>query len=724
MSANQINMSPEALAVQNTMIKRARGMKHIWLGPEHLLDALLSDSQFVEILGKQGVNIEMLSKDIAVFLEENHKDYMFNPLVPIQDFKTTQDLTSIYQTASSIADNDNSVVTSAHLFIAIMKQECDASAMLKFHGAKVEMLNEILENSPNKIPFAQDLVLMSKTTKFEPLVGREKEIDRMAQILLRKTKNNPVLVGEAGVGKTALVEGLAQKIAEKTAPLPLLGKKIYSIDLPGMVAGSRYRGDFEERLKKTVKMIQSDPDAIMFVDEIHQLVGSGGNGKSDTMDAADIIKPMLARGQLRCIGATTWNEWRSKIENDTALSRRFQRIEVGQPSAEESKLMLMGAKSRYEEHHKVKIDDAAIYESVDESILKIHDRSLPDKAFDALDEACSRVRLDGGVTVDTDAVKRAVALIARIPLEKQKEIELDKLFENVSKEVMGQNEAIKVVVDAVLSGKAGLNGAERPMASLMFQGPTGVGKTETAKLIAKEMHLEFLRIDMSEFSEKHAVARLIGAPPGYVGYEGGGQLTDAIFAKPNTLILFDEIEKAHPDVWPILLQIMDYGKLTDARGRAVHFSQCVVIMTTNTGAFEAQKAGIGFGSNLGGDLSEGLNALDKTFPPEFRGRLDGIVSFKGLNSDMIEKIVMKMIKEIEKNISKKNVTIEVSDSALKLIASESSNTKLGARAIRNIVQNRISRPLAPMLLFGSLSDGGICLVDALDGNIVLSKKED
>ncbi|MBT3222659.1 MAG: AAA domain-containing protein, partial [Proteobacteria bacterium] len=555
--------------------------------------------------------------------------------------------------------------------------------------------------------------------RIDPLIGREQEIQRAIHVLARRRKNNPLFIGDSGVGKTALAEGLAKAIYEKKVPELLHDVHIYALDMGAIMAGTRYRGDFEERLKAVMRALSDNDKAILFIDEIHVLVGAGAT-MGGTMDASNLLKPALASGELRCIGSSTYEDFRKSFDKDKALSRRFQAIELEEPSVDESIQILKGLQSHYEDFHQVNYTDGAVESCVKLSDRYVNDRRLPDKAIDVLDETGAAVRLAKGKQVDCEAVEEAIARIARIPPKSVSTEDRDKLKhleEDLQQVIFGQDEAIQLVVTAIKMSRAGIGNPRTPVGKFLFAGPTGVGKTELSRQLALSMGVEFHRFDMSEYMEKHSVARLIGAPPGYVGFEQGGLLTDAVHKTPHCVVVLDEIEKAHRDVYNILLQIMDHASLTDNNGRKTDFRNAVIILTTNAGAREASGRNVGFAAAPGTDRTEAV--LKDVFPPEFRNRLDAVVMFNSLPEEVILRIVDKFLLELEQQLSERDVSLSALDAARRFFMREGYKPEFGAREMSRVIQEHVKRPLADELLFGSLRDGGHAEVDYVDGQVVL-----
>ncbi len=569
--------------------------------------------------------------------------------------------------------------------------------------------------------YCVDLNEKARLGKVDPLIGRMAEVERCIQILCRRTKNNPLLVGDPGVGKTAIAEGLARKIIQHEVPEVLEGATIFSLDMGALLAGTRYRGDFEERIKQVIKELENHPNAILFVDEIHTVIGAGATS-GGAMDASNLLKPALASGTLRCMGSTTYKEFRQHFEKDRALVRRFQKIDVNEPTIDDTIKILKGLKVYYEEFHKLKYTNDAIKTAVDLSAKYITDRKLPDKAIDVIDEAgAGQMLLPEGKrkkVIGVKEIEAVVAKIARIPpksVSKTDTEALKELEKDLTRAVFGQDEAIKQLSSAMKMARAGLREGNKPIGSYLFSGPTGVGKTEAARQLASTLGIELLRFDMSEYMERHTVSRLIGAPPGYVGYDQGGQLTDAVDQHPHAVVLLDEIEKAHPDVYNILLQVMDNGTLTDSNGKKVDFRNVVLIMTTNAGAADAQKNTIGFGRGRADGEQE--EALKRLFTPEFRNRLDAVVAFKPLTQDIIRMVVQKFVLQLEAQLADRNITIETTDEAADWLAKNGFDELYGARPLARVIQEHIKKPLADDILFGKLSKGGHVKVVLKDGKI-------
>ena len=574
--------------------------------------------------------------------------------------------------------------------------------------------------------YCVDLNQKAEVGDIDPLIGRDHEVERCIQVLCRRRKNNPLLVGDPGVGKTAIAEGLARKVVSGETPEVLANTTIFSLDMGALLAGTRYRGDFEERLKAVVAELESHADAVLFIDEIHTVIGAGATS-GGAMDASNLLKPALQGGKLRTMGSTTYKEFRQHFEKDRALSRRFQKIDVNEPNVDDTIKILRGIKGYFEDHHNIKYTADAIKSAVELAARYITDRKLPDKAIDVIDEAGAAQHLLTSTkrrkTIGVKEIEAIVAKIARIPpknVTKDDAIVLKDLEASLKRVVFGQNDAIESLSSAIKLARAGLREPEKPIGSYLFAGPTGVGKTEVAKQLADNLGVELLRFDMSEYMEKHAVSRLIGAPPGYVGFDQGGQLTDGVDQHPHCVLLLDEIEKAHPDVYNVLLQVMDHGTLTDHNGRSVDFRNVIVIMTSNAGAAEQAKAAIGFGR----DRREGEDtaAIERTFTPEFRNRLDAVISFSPLPKDTILQVVEKFVLQLEAQLMDRHVAIEMTDEAASWLADKGYDDKMGARPLSRVIQEHIKKPLAEELLFGKLSKGGLVLVSVKDNKIKLDLK--
>jgi ATP-dependent Clp protease ATP-binding subunit ClpA len=717
--------------------QEARESRHEYLTVEHMLLALLDNASALSILSACGADVAALEKDIRKVLDDTV------PLLDEEDNRDTQPTIgfqrvlqrALYHVQSAGKDE----VLGANVLVAIFSEKDSYANYLlnRYDVSRLDVVNYISHGisrlDKGAAPQADDSVLESaedaadkKSSALErftanlnqraredlidPLIGREREIERTVQVLCRRRKNNPLFVGEAGVGKTAMAEGLALRIVKGEVPEILADSTIYALDLGSLLAGTKYRGDFEKRLKAVVKELQEIPDAILFIDEIHTIIGAGA-ASGGVMDASNLIKPVLASGELRCIGSTTFQEFRGVFEKDRALARRFQKIDITEPSVTETIEILRGLKSRFEKHHHVEYSDEALRAAAELSARHINDRHLPDKAIDVIDEAGARQRLlpegDRKQLLDEHDIEEIVAHMARIPAKQVSVSDRDAL-RNLERDlklvVFGQDEAIGALAAAIKMTRAGLGDEEKPIGSFLFAGPTGVGKTEVTRQLALTMGIELIRFDMSEYMEAHSVSRLVGAPPGYVGFDQGGLLTEAVTRNPHAVLLLDEIEKAHPDIFNILLQVMDHGKLTDANGREADFRNVILVMTTNAGAAQSARRSIGFSEQ--DHSSDAIEVIRKAFAPEFRNRLDAIINFKSLDKPVILMVVDKFILELEEQLALKGVSIAVSRAAREWLAERGFDPKMGARPMKRVIQEQIKRPLADDLLFGELAEGG------------------
>ncbi|MCC5797272.1 MAG: ATP-dependent Clp protease ATP-binding subunit ClpA [Methylophaga sp.] len=724
----------------------ARQRAHEFLTVEHLLLALLENGQALAVLKACEVDIAQLRQDLTDFLADNL------PTLPEDTERETQPTLAfqriLQRAVMHVQSSGGNEVTGANVLVSIFsEQQSQAVYLLQkqdvtrldvvnaiSHGGtqsvvdetkeeKVETDEEGAERKSALAQFATNLNAEAKLGRIDPLIGRALEIERTLQVLCRRRKNNPLFVGEAGVGKTALAEGLAKRIVSGDVPEVLENAVVYSLDMGALVAGTKYRGDFEKRLKALLKEIKQQPESILFIDEIHTVIGAGSAGNS-AMDAANLLKPLLASGELKCIGSTTYQEYRGIFEHDRALARRFQKIDVPEPSVAETIEILKGLKPGLEKHHNVRYSNAAIEQAAELAARHINDRYLPDKAIDVLDEVGAAQRIlpksRRKKMIGVNDVQAIVAKIARIPEKTVSSADKDnlrKLEQNLKHVIFGQDEAIAALSSAIKMARSGLGHPEKPTGAFLFAGPTGVGKTEVTRQLAHILGVELIRFDMSEYMEPHTVSRLIGAPPGYVGYDQGGLLTDAVIKQPHAVLLLDEIEKAHPDVFNLLLQVMDHGTLTDNNGRKADFRHIVLVMTSNAGAHDMDKASIGFTSER--NQSDGMEALKRTFTPEFRNRLDGIIQFKPLTRDAILRVADKAVLELEMLLQDKHVTIEIDNAAREWLAEHGYDVQMGARPMARLVQERIKRPLADELLFGRLSEGGHVNVTLKDGELVL-----
>lgn len=731
-------LSKELEFTLNLAFKEAREKRHEFMTVEHLLLALLDNPAATEVLRACGADLQLLKRDLISFLDET------TPILPMQDSRETQPTLGfqrvLQRAVFHVQSSGKKEVTGANVLVAIYsEQESQAVYFLnKLNVSRLDVVNYIshgiskiageqndelltgsteeggegTEAGPRKPleSFATNLNEMAKRGKIDPLVGRREEIERTVQILCRRRKNNPLFVGEAGVGKTALAEGLARMIVDGEVPEILKDATIYSLDLGALVAGTKYRGDFEKRLKGVLSQLKKEAGSILFIDEIHTIIGAGA-ASGGVMDASNLIKPMLASGELKCIGSTTYQEYRGIFEKDRALARRFQKIDVREPTVEETVQILRGLKSVFEAHHNVRYSPKALRAAAELSERYINDRHLPDKAIDVIDEAGANQRMQPPSkrkkTIGTGDIESIVAKIARIPPKSISSSDKDKLrtlSRDLKMVVFGQDEPIEALASAIKMSRSGLGNEQKPIGSFLFSGPTGVGKTEVSRQLALTLGIELIRFDMSEYMERHTVSRLIGAPPGYVGFDQGGLLTDSILKHPHSVLLLDEVEKAHPEVFNLLLQVMDHGTLTDNNGRKADFRSVIIIMTTNAGAQEMDRPSIGFTAQ--DNSSDGMEAIKRLFSPEFRNRLDAIIQFKPLAPTVVAQVVNKFIYELEAQLTDRNVTIDVDEAARLWLAEKGYDPKMGARPMARVVQEFIKRPLADELLFGRLIGGG------------------
>lgn len=735
----------------------ARQQRHEFITVEHLLLALLDNPSAAEVLRACSANIDDLRKSLSNFIADNTPQVSGTEEV---DTQPTLGFQRVIQRAImhvQSTGNGKKEVTGANVLVAIFGEK-DSHAVYYLHQqgvTRLDVVNFIAHGIKKSDPpeavkggestqseqeegsasseknekaspleqFTQNLNQAAKDGKIDPLIGREYEVERTIQILCRRRKNNPLLVGEAGVGKTAIAEGLAWRITQGDVPEILSEAIVYSLDMGALLAGTKYRGDFEQRLKGVIKSLQGKPNAILFIDEIHTLIGAGA-ASGGTLDASNLLKPALSSGQLKCIGATTFTEYRGIFEKDAALSRRFQKVDVVEPTVPETVDILKGLKSRFEEHHNVKYAMAALQAAAELSAKYINDRHLPDKAIDVIDEAGAAQRIlvasKRKKTIGKAEIEDIVAKIARIPpanVSNDDRSKLQTIERDLKSVVFGQDKALEVLASAVKMARSGLGKADKPIGAFLFSGPTGVGKTEAAKQLAYIMGIELIRFDMSEYMERHAVSRLIGAPPGYVGFDQGGLLTEAVTKKPHCVLLLDEIEKAHPDIFNVLLQVMDHGTLTDNNGRKADFRNVVLIMTTNAGAETMNKATIGFTNpRAAGDE---MGDIKRLFTPEFRNRLDAIVGFKALDENVIMRVVDKFLLQLETQLAEKKVDVTFTDTLRKHLAKKGFDPLMGARPMQRLIQDTIRKALADELLFGRLTDGGRLTVDIDDKEEVL-----
>ncbi|ANB91600.1 hypothetical protein MOVS_05965 [Moraxella ovis] len=708
--------------------------RHEFITVEHLLLGLINDQAVKDMLDDFGVDVNELSDALKIYLS----DYVPKTADDNARVKPTKSCERVLQRAiwHHQSSGIERPIDCMDVLVGIFSEK-DSQALYLLQArevSKLRVLRYISHNkkdevessqtpSENKEPaksknpleeFATNLNKRAKKGRIDPLIGRDAEIERTAQVLCRRRKNNPLLVGEAGVGKTAIAEGLAWLIVNGRAPKPLADTVIYSLEVGSLVAGTKFRGDFENRMKALLEALKEQPNAVLFIDEIHTMIGAGSTMNS-SMDMSNLIKPALSNGELRCIGSTTFNEYRQIFEKDHALSRRFQKIDVVEPSVTDTVGILEGLKERYEKHHHVQYTDEALEAAAALSARYIQDRLLPDKAIDVMDEAGARTRLvqaakddEAATVIDVPAIEEVVAKIARIPpksVSKDDKDTLKNLERNIKHVIFGQDEAIEALSDAIKLARAGLKPTDKPIGVFMFAGPTGVGKTEVCKQLAFALGVEFVRFDMSEYMEAHTASRLIGSPPGYVGFDQGGLLTEKIHKHPHSVLLLDEIEKAHPDVFNLLLQVMDHGTLTDNNGRSVSFRQVILIMTTNVGAESISRASMGFTHQ--DHSADNADALKRTFTPEFRNRLDAIVNFAPLDESVITSVVDKFIIELQAQLDDKNVVIEIDGEARAYLAKKGYDKLMGARPMGRLIQNEIKKVLAEMILFGELVDGGV-----------------
>lgn len=734
----------------NGAFSRAREKRHEFMTVEHLLLALLDNNAARETLKACQTDIEQLKNELDVFIDQT------TPLIPENDeTRETQPTLSfqrvLQRAVFHVQSSGRNEVSGANVLVAIFsEQESHAAYLLKKNDvSRLDIVNYIShgitkssgqgsdDNSSevfgNQTPeeevpaderlesFATNLNNVAKQGNIDPLIGRDKELERTIQVLCRRRKNNPLLVGEAGVGKTAIAEGLAWRIVEGQVPDVIQDSVIYSLDIGSLLAGTKYRGDFEKRFKAILKQLEKEDDAILFIDEIHTIIGAGA-ASGGQVDAANLIKPLLSSGKLRCIGSTTYQEYSNIFEKERALSRRFQKIDIVEPSLDDTTKILIGLKPKYEAHHEVRYTNKALRAAVELSAKYINERHLPDKAIDVIDEAGARSRLAPASrrkkTVSVADIESMVAKMARIPEKSvsssDKDI-LQALEERMKMLVFGQDKAIEVLSEAIKLTRAGLGADNKPVGSFLFAGPTGVGKTEVTLQLAKLLGIELLRFDMSEYGERHSVSRLIGAPPGYVGYDQGGLLTDAVIKHPHAVVLLDEIEKAHPDIFNLLLQVMDNGTLTDNNGRKADFRNVILVMTTNAGVSETVKKSIGL---IQQDHStDAMAEIKKVFTPEFRNRLDNIIWFNSLSEDVIHQVVDKFIVELQAQLDSRGVSLEVCEEARHWLASKGYDKSMGARPMGRVIQDNLKKPLANELLFGSLVNGGTVKVDLKDESL-------
>ncbi|MBK5936058.1 ATP-dependent Clp protease ATP-binding subunit ClpA [Halorhodospira sp. 9621] len=749
-------LSKELEFTLNLAFKDAREKRHEFLTVEHLLLALTDNPAASQVLKACGADLERLRGELQAFLDET------TPLLPVNDSRETQPTLGFQRVLQRailhVQSSGKREVTGANVLVAIFSEQ-ESQAVYFLHKQNISRLDVVnyishgissvggeedmgkeesgpadeegaAEPAQGGSPleqYATNLNQRARHGQIDPLIGRRYEIERTVQVLCRRRKNNPLFVGEAGVGKTAIAEGLAKQIVEGEVPDVLKESTIYSLDLGALVAGTKYRGDFEKRLKALLHQLKKDSGSILFIDEIHTIIGAG-SASGGVMDASNLIKPMLASGELRCIGSTTYQEYRGIFEKDRALARRFQKIDVSEPTVEDTVQILKGLKSRFEEHHNVRFTEPALQAAAELSAKYINDRRLPDKAIDVIDEAGARLRLrprsKRRKTVGLPDIESIVAKIARIPPKRVSSQDM-KILENLEGElkglIFGQDEAIESLASTIKMSRAGLGTPDRPVGTFLFAGPTGVGKTEVTRQLADLTGVQLIRFDMSEYMERHTVSRLIGAPPGYVGYDQGGLLTEEVIKHPHSVLLLDEIEKAHPDVFNLLLQVMDHGTLTDNNGREADFRNVILVMTTNAGAEEMSKRSIGFTNE--NDTQDSMEAIRRTFSPEFRNRIDAVVQFQPLGQDTVQRVVDKFIRELSVQLAEKRVTLVVDGDARRWIGEKGYDPQMGARPMARVIQQHIKKPLAEQLLFGELTGGGEVEVTVEDGDLAIHVRE-
>lgn len=747
-------LDPKLQEVLNQAVQFASMNRNEFVTLEHLLLALLDEEKARDTLLSVGVNIKVLQKDLIEHIEKHcprdEDEFDFEPpelTIALQ--RLLQRAALQIQSSGRTEVNTQSLLVAlyeedtSHAIYFLKKQKIQRLDIVDYisHGKKkfqpktpqtktVDGEHSEAETAPETVSalelYAVNLNKKVKKGLSDPLIGRSKELERCIQILSRRTKNNPILIGEAGVGKTALADGLAQKIIAKKVPTGLKNAEVFSLDMGALIAGTKYRGDFEERLKAVVDELSQHENAILFIDEIHNVVGAGGS-TSGAMDASNLLKPALADGSISCMGSTTYKEFRNSIEKDKALLRRFQKVDIKAPSKSEALEILEGLKKRYEKFHHVSYSKDVLEGIIKLSDQFLHDRELPDKAIDVMDEVGARVKLkrrsSKKVKIKIDDVEAVISHMAQVPAQTVSSSDRDKLKvleSNLKEKIFGQDTAIEKLVSSIKMSRTGIGKKEKPIGSYLFAGPTGVGKTELSKQLAEELGIHFLRFDMSEYMEKHSVSRLVGAPPGYVGYDDGGLLTDAIKKNPHSVVLLDEIEKAHPDLMNLLLQVMDSGKLTDSNGNPSDFSNAILILTTNAGAFEASKGSIGVVKEDSSKIS--LDAIKKDFRPEFINRLDSVVEFKALTKPLLINVIKKFTKELAIQLEEKNVTLEVSDAATEWLFNKGHEPAYGARPFTRTIEEHIKKPLVDDLLFGDLVDGGYVHVDLEKNKLIFNKK--
>ncbi|WP_119343200.1 ATP-dependent Clp protease ATP-binding subunit ClpA [Facilibium subflavum] len=739
-------LSKELELTLNQAFQHARDLKHEYLTVEHLLTALLDNADAKKVLRACGADLSRLKSALNTFIEQS------TPKITEEgkDTQPTLGFQRVLQRAVfHVQSSGRNEVQGSNVLVAIFsEQDSQAVSLLKQENVtRLDVVNYLSHGVSNnasssqqsqqtvspgvdeqreKTPlelYAVNLNERAKEGKIDQLIGRDYEVERVVQVLCRRRKNNPLLVGEAGVGKTAIAEGLAKKIVDKQVPEVLANGVIYSLDMGTLLAGTKYRGDFEKRFKEVLKQLQEQDGGILFIDEIHTIVGAGA-ASGGVMDASNLIKPALASGDLKCIGSTTYQEYRTIFEKDHALARRFQKIDVEEPSIEQTFDILKGLKPYFEKHHGIKYTLPALHAAAELSAKYIGERFLPDKAIDVIDELGAYQRTTAGKKkklINVSDVESMVARLARIPAKTVSSSDKESMVslgDDLKMLVYGQGKAIEAMVDTIKLARAGLRDPDKPWGSFLFAGPTGVGKTEVTQQLAKLLGVELLRFDMSEYMEKHTVSRLIGSPPGYVGYEEGGLLTEAVMKHPYAIVLLDEIEKAHPDIYNLLLQVMDHGTLTDNNGRKADFRNIILIMTTNAGAFEMQKNTIGFATQ--DNASDSMEALKRIFTPEFRNRLDAIIQFESLSKEDVKCVVDKFLAQLQGQLDQRGVSLEVDDEAKEWLAVHGYDEKMGARPMARLIQEQIKKPLAEQILFGKLSSGGRVEVTVADDALIFS----
>ena len=732
-------LSPELEETLQKALLFAAEKGHEFATLEHLLLAIMDDADSVLLFRKHCRRVPELEKELIAFLDKD-LNYLVQKDNPREPRPTLAFQRVLQRAAMQVQSSGRDVVTAPHLIVAMFsEEESYAVYLLSRHGmSKLDVVtflsrsssgvsgtggdDDALSEEEAMERYCRNLNEKAKEGKTDKLIGRDAELKRMMQVLCRRTKNNPLLIGDPGVGKTMLAEGLARLIVEKKVPEQLSNAVIYQMDMGALLAGTRYRGDFEERLKGVLNAVQNEPDAILFIDEIHTVVGAGAVS-GGSMDASNLLKPFLSNGEMRCIGSTTYKEFRNHMEKDRAFLRRFQKIDIKEPTVEETLQIVRGIKDEYEKHHHVVYTAEAVKAAVDLSVRYLHDKKLPDKAIDVLDEAGAARTLQSGrkkKQITAQDIEQVVSLMAHIPAKTVSADDMEALRhleKDLKSVVFGQNKAIEALVSSIKMARAGLREPEKPIGSYLFSGPTGVGKTEIARQLAKSLGVELLRFDMSEYMEKHSVARLIGAPPGYVGFEQGGLLTDAVDQHPYAVLLLDEIEKAHQDLFNVLLQVMDYGKLTDSNGKKINFSNVILIMTTNAGAADMAKPAMGFGREE--RFGEDKEAIERFFTPEFRNRLDAIIPFARLDVEIMGRIADKFLAELQKSLCEKKIVLEVNYSAKEYLISKGFDPQNGARPLARVIQEQIKKPLAEEILFGNLVQGGTARLTAKNGKLCL-----